>query len=91
VEDTPTAHISAVVLSIILSQTLALGLSEVSQSAPLHHYQTTPNQEALKPNKLHTINKCYRWKESSVETYQNTIKQKHIQSLLDNFLDKKEP
>ena len=25
---------------------------------------------------------------SSVETYQNTIKQQHIQTLQDNFLDK---
>jgi hypothetical protein len=38
-------------------------------------HRSTLKQEGLKPNKLQTINKCYRWKESSVETYQNTIKQ----------------
>ena len=54
-------------------------------TANLH--RPTPNQGALKPNKLHTINKCYRWKKSSVETYQNTINQNYIQTLLDNFLD----
>ena len=51
-------------------------------------HRPTPNQEALKPNKLHIINKCYRWKESSVETFQNTMKQNHNHTLLDSFLDK---
>ena len=41
--------------------------------------------EASKPKKLNNIKKCYRWKESSVETYQKTIRQQQIQSL---FLDK---
>jgi hypothetical protein len=46
------------------------------------------NHEVSKPNELNNIKKCYRWKESSVETYQKTIRQQQIQSLLDNFLDK---
>ena len=40
------------------------------------------------PRELNNINKCYRWKENSVEIYQKTIKQQRIQILLDNFLYK---
>ena len=92
-EDTPTARISALVLSIILSQTLRAftvsPLTPLSDHSKITAYlhRPTPNQEAIKPNKLHTINQFYKWKESSVETYQNTMKQNHIQTLLDNFLD----
>jgi hypothetical protein len=46
------------------------------------------NHEASKPKELSNIKKWYKWKECIVETYQKTFRQQHIQSLLDNFLDK---
>ena len=36
------------------------------------------NHESSKPRDLYSINKCYRWKESSVEIYQKTIGQQQI-------------
>ena len=50
--------------------------------------RSTPNQEELTPNKLHPIKKRYKWKENSIETYQNAIKQQKIQQSLDCFLEK---
>ena len=46
------------------------------------------SHEASKPKVRNNIKTCYRWKESSVELYQQTIRQQQIQSILDNFLDK---
>ena len=46
------------------------------------------NREASKPKELNNMKKCYKWKESSVEIYQKTIRQQQIQTLLVNFLDK---
>ena len=52
-----------------------------------------PNHEESKPNKLHAINKCYRWKDDCVESYQRTIgkKNKKFNPSLDNSLDKMFP
>ena len=47
------------------------------------------NHEASKPNKLNNIKKCCSWKENSVEIYQKSFRQQQIQSVLDNFLDKR--
>jgi hypothetical protein len=47
------------------------------------------NHEKSRPKELNNIEKCYRWKESSMTIYQITIRQQQIQSLLDNSLDKR--
>ena len=66
----------------------------VSQLTPMSDHskitayltRTTANHELSKPNKLHNIRQRYKWKEQSIEMFQNAIKQKQVQSLLDKFL-----
>lgn len=48
--------------------------------------RSTSNHETPKPTKLNTIKTSYKWKEGSVETYQNAVQQQQVQSLLDQFL-----
>ena len=66
----------------------------VSQLTPLSDHskitaylnRSAPNHETIKPNKLHNIKQRYKWKEQSTEAFQNAIKNKRVQSLLDQFL-----
>ena len=51
----------------------------LNRSTRIHNEQT--------PNKLHTIRKRYKWNEQSAEAFQNAIKQKQVQSQLDQFLE----
>ena len=93
--DTPTAHLLAVELYFIIDlNPESLRAFTDSRLTPLSQItvylnRAILNHEASKPKELSHIKKYYRWKECGLETYQKTIRQQQIQSLLDNFLTKR--